>query len=133
MNPLLLGSVFELGKSLIERLFPDPQKKAEAELELLKLTQSGDLQKVMAQLQINANEAQHQSIWVAGWRPFIGWISGVGFAYAAVFNYVLTWVASIKGWPAPPVIDTELLLIVLGGILGLGTLRTYEKKNGVTK
>jgi hypothetical protein len=133
MNPLLLGSVFELGKSVIDRLFPDPQKKAEAELELLQLTQSGGLQKVMAQLEINAKEAQHQSIWVAGWRPFIGWISGLGFAYAAVVNYVLAWVSSIQGWPAPPTIDNELLLIVLGGILGLGSLRTYEKKNGITK
>ena len=133
MNPLLLGSVFELGKTLIDRLMPDPQKKAEAELELLKLTQSGDLQQVIAQLQINAEEAKHTSIFVAGWRPFSGWIGGIGFAYAAIIHYVLTWIASIKGWPSPPTIDTEILLYVLGGMLGLGGLRSWEKKQGVTK
>lgn len=127
MNPLLLGSVFELGKTIIDRLFPDPEKKAAAELELLKLTQSGDLQKVIGQLQINAEEAKHQSIFVAGWRPFAGWIGGLGFAYASIVHYVLVWVATLQGWPAPPAVDIEILLYVLGGMLGLGTLRTYEK------
>jgi len=133
MSPILLGSVFELGRTLIDRWMPDPQKKAEAEMELFKMAQAGDLQKVMGQLVVNAKEAQHQSIWVAGWRPFVGWVSGLGFAYAAIFNYVFAWIAAIKGWPAPPAVDTDILLFVLGGMLGLGTLRTYEKKNGVTK
>ena len=133
MNPLLLGPIFELGKQLIDRWMPDPQKKAEAEMELFKMAQAGDLQKVLGQLQVNASEAQHQSVWVAGWRPFVGWVSGVGFAYAAIFHYVIAWVASIQGWPAPPPVDTDILLFVLGGMLGLGTLRTYEKKMGVTK
>jgi len=133
MNPLLLGPIFELGKQLIDRWMPDPQKKAEAEMELFKMAQAGDLQKVLGQLQVNASEAQHQSVWVAGWRPFVGWVSGVGFAYAAILHYIMGWVASIKGWPAPPPVDTDILLFVLGGMLGLGTLRTYEKKMGVTK
>jgi hypothetical protein len=133
MNPLLLGSVFQLGKTMIDRVFPDPQKKAEAELELLRLTQEGDLKTVMAQLEINAREAQHQSVWVAGWRPFVGWVSGAGFAYAAIGHYILSWVSSIYGWPVPPAVDTDILLFVLGGMLGIGTLRTYEKKHGVTK
>lgn len=133
MNPLLLGSVFQLGSQLIDRLFPDPQKKAEAELELLKLTQSGDLQVVIAQLQINAKEAEHQSIWVAGWRPFFGWVGGTAFAYVGIFMPVFSWIALIKGWPAAPEIDTEFLWVVISGLLGLGGLRTYEKKNKVVK
>lgn len=133
MNPLLVGPLFELGRQLIDRWMPDPQKKAEAEMELFKMAQAGDLQKVIGQLEINAKEAQHQSIWVAGWRPFAGWVGGAGFAYAAVFQYLLGYVAAINEWPAPPQVDTEILLYVLGGMLGLGTLRTYEKKNGVTK
>lgn len=133
MNPLVLGPIFELGKTLIDRWFPDPQKKAEAELELFKLTQAGDLQKVIGQLEINAKEAQHASILVSGWRPFAGWVGGFGLAYASIFHYVLVWVSSIYGWPLPPQIDTEILLYVLGGMLGLGTLRTYEKKSGVAK
>lgn len=133
MNPLLLGPIFELGKTLIDRWLPDPQKKAEAEMELFKMAQAGDLQKVIGQLEINAKEATHQSIFVAGWRPFAGWVGGVGLAYAAVGHYVLSWLSTIHGWPMPPQVDTEILLYVLGGMLGLGTLRTYEKKVGVTK
>jgi len=72
MNPLLLGPLFDLGKGIIDRLFPDPAKKAEAELELLKMTQSGDLQVILAQLAINAKEAESASVFVAGWRSFVG-------------------------------------------------------------
>ena len=133
MNPLLVGPLFELGKSLIDRWMPDPQKKAEAEMELFKMAQAGDLQKVIGQLQVNMEEAKHQSMFVAGWRPFAGWVGGIGLFYASVGYYVLSWVALLHGWPAPPVVDTEILLYVLGGMLGLGTLRTYEKKVGVTK
>lgn len=133
MNPLLLGSVFQLGSQLIDRLFPDPQKKAEAELELLKLTQSGDLQVVLAQLQINAKEAEHQSIFVAGWRPYFGWVGGTSFAYVGLIKPILAWVSVLKGWPEPPEVDTEFLWVVISGLLGLGGLRTYEKKKGVAK
>lgn len=133
MNPLFIGPLFEFGKTIIDRLIPDPAKKAEAELELFKLAQAGDLQKVIGQLEINAKEAQSTSIFVAGWRPFAGWVSGIGLAYAAIGHYVLTYLSGIYHWPLPPAIDTEILLYVLGGMLGLGTLRSYDKKIGVTK
>lgn len=133
MNPLIVGPLFELGRTLIDRWMPDPQKKAEAELELFKMAQDGDLKKVIGQLEINAREAQHASIFVAGWRPFSGWVGGIGLAYASVGHYVLVWLSGIYGFPPPPQIDTEILLYVLGGMLGLGTLRTYEKKQGVSK
>lgn len=133
MNPLFVGPLFELGKTLIDRWMPDPQKKAEAELELFKMAQAGDLQKVIGQLEINAKEAQHQSIFVAGWRPFAGWVGGVGLAYASIGHYILVWLSGIYGFMSPPQVDTEILMYVLGGILGLGTLRTYEKKAGATK
>ena len=133
MNPLAIGSIFELGGKIIDRLFPDPQKKAEAELELLKLTQSGDLQQVLAQLEINAKEATNPSIWVSGWRPYFGWVGGTAFLYVGLLKPLLTWLATIKGWPVPPDIDTEFLWVVVSGLLGIGGLRTYEKKSGVTK
>ena len=131
MNPLLLGPLFELGKGIIDRLFPDPAKKAEAELELLKMTQAGDLQVILAQLQINAKEAQHPSIFVAGGRPFIMWVCGIGFMYATLLQPLFTWLSSIKGWPAPPQIDTDVLMYALGGLLGLGGFRSVEKIKGV--
>ena len=131
MNPLLLRPLFEIGGKIIDRLFPDPTEKARAELELLKMTQAGDLQQVVAQLEINAREAQHPSIFVAGWRPGAGWAGVVGLFYAAVGQPLLSWLASAKGWPAPPPVDTDLLLYVLGGMLGLGGLRSFEKVKNV--
>lgn len=133
MNPLIFGPLLEFAQNLIGRWFPDPEKKAAAELELFKLAQAGDLQKVMGQLEINAKEAQSSSIFVAGWRPFSGWIGGVGLLYASVGQPLLVWYATMHSLPPPPAIDSDTLMYVLGGMLGLGTLRTYEKKVGVTK
>jgi hypothetical protein len=131
MSPLLLGPVFELGGKIIDRLFPDPAQKAAAELELLKLTQSGDLQTVLAQLEINAKEAQSGSVFVSGARPFIMWICGLGLAYATLMQPALVWLSTIKGWPVPPDVNTDVLMYVLGGLLGLGGLRSMEKVKGV--
>ncbi len=133
MNPLLIGPVFELGGKIIDRLFPDPAAKAAAELELLKLTQAGDLQTVLSQLEINAKEAAHPSVFVAGWRPFVGWSCGVGLVYATVGHNLLAWLAQAYGWPAPPAVDADLLIYTLGGLLGIGGLRTLEKVKGVAK
>lgn len=133
MNPLLLGPLFELGKGIIDRIFPDPAQKAAAELELMKMTQDGDLKQIIGQLEINAKEAQHASIFVAGWRPFFGWAGGVGFVYATIGQPVLAWIGVIKGWPAPPDINIDLLWVVVTGMLGLGTLRSVEKSKGLTK
>jgi Holin of 3TMs, for gene-transfer release len=133
MTPLLAVPLLELGGKIIDRLFPDPQKKAEAELELLKLTQDGSLKTVLAQLEVNAREAAHPSLFVAGWRPFVGWGCGAGMLYATVGHNLLGWLAVIMGWPVPPVVNADLLIYVLGGMLGIGGLRTVEKIKGATK
>jgi hypothetical protein len=133
MNPLILGPLLEMGSSLISRLFPDPEQKAKAELEFLKMTQEGDLKQILAQLEINAKEAAHPSMFVAGWRPGAGWAGVAGLVYASIGQPLLTWLATAKGWPEPPPVDADLLLYVLGGMLGLGGLRTIEKSKGVTK
>lgn len=131
MNPLLLGPLFELGKGIIDRLFPDPAAKAAAEMELLKMTQDGDLKQIMGQLEINAREAQHPSLFVSGGRPLFLWIGGVGFGYATIIQPILSWVALLKQWPVPPAVDNDLLWVVITGLLGLGTLRSVEKTKGV--
>ena len=131
MNPLLLGPLFELGKGIIDRLFPDPAAKAAAELELLKMSQAGDLQVILAQLAINAKEAESSSVFVAGWRPFVGWTCGIGLAYATIIHNLLEWLAVVRAWPLPPAVDTDTLLYVLGAMLGIGGLRTLEKVKGV--
>lgn len=133
MNPLLLAPLLEFGKDLIGRVLPDKEEARKAEAEFLKQAMDGELKQVIAQLQINATEAAHPSIWVAGWRPFFGWVGGAGFLYAVVGQPMLAWLAAVKGWPVPPTLDTDLLLTVAGGMLGIGGLRTYEKRAGVTK
>jgi hypothetical protein len=130
MNPLLLGPVLEIGKRLIDNFFPDPAQKAKAEMDMLVLLQTQDLQKVIGQLEINAAEAASPDPFTSRWRPFVGWCCGFGFLWAAIGQPVFIYVAAIKGWPAPPAIDTEVLLYVLGGMLGLGTLRSVEKVKG---
>lgn len=133
MNPLLLAPLLDFGKDIINRFFPDKEEARKAEAEFLKLAMDGELKQVIAQLQINATEAAHPSIWVAGWRPFYGWVGGAGFGYAVLGQPLLSWLAAVKGWPIPPVLDTDLLLVVAGGMLGIGGLRTYEKRAGVSK
>jgi hypothetical protein len=130
MNPLIIAPILEIGKSILDRLFPDPVLKAKAEMEMMVLLQTQDLQKVMGQLEINAKEAANPSIWVSGWRPAAGWSSVAGLTYATIVHPLLSWMSVVKGWPAPPEIDTETLLYVLGGMLGLGTLRTVERVKG---
>lgn len=133
MNPLLIAPIFELGKGLIERWFPDPAKKAEAEAQFMLMMQEQDFRKVLGQLEVNAKEAASPHLFVAGWRPFVGWCCGLGFLWATIGQPLVAWVAVARGWPPPPAIDTEVLLYVLGGMLGLGTLRSFEKTKGATK
>jgi hypothetical protein len=134
MNPLLIGPVLELGKSLLDRFGPeDKAKKRLMEAEFLRMAAEGELKQVIAQLEINAKEAAHPSVWVAGWRPFFGWVGGVGFLYVVLLKPLLSWLASIQGWPTPPDVDSDVLMIVVTGLLGIGGLRTFEKTKGATK
>lgn len=131
MNPLLLGPVFEIGKTLLDRFVPDPEKKAQAELELVKMAADGELKQIIAQLEINAREAAHPNVFVSGGRPLFMWIGGFGFGYATIIQPILTWVARVKGWPEPPDVNTDLLWVVITGLLGIGGLRSVEKVKGV--
>jgi hypothetical protein len=133
MNPLILGSIFEVGKTLLDRLVPDPEAKRAAEMEMIRMAADGELKQVAAQLEINAREAQHASIFVAGWRPAFGWCGAIGFLYATIGQPVLAWVGAIRGWPAPPELNLDLLWVVVTGLLGIGGLRTVEKIKAVTK
>ncbi len=133
MNPLLLGPIFEIGKTLLDKFVPDPQAKAAAEMELVKMAADGELKQIIAQLEINAKEAAHPSLFVAGWRPFFGWAGGVGFVYATLGQPLLAWLSAVRGWPAPPTINIDLLWVVITGLLGIGGLRTFEKSKGATK
>lgn len=134
MNPLILGPILEIGKTLIDKFGPeDTTEKQKAQADLIRMAAEGDLKQVIAQLEINAKEAAHPSVFVSGWRPFFGWIGGIGFLYAVVAQPILSWIAVSKGLPAAPELDADLLMIVVTGLLGIGGLRTYEKRKGVAK
>ena len=138
MNPLLLSGLFDLGKGLIDRLFPDPAAKAAAQLELLKMQQAGDLAQLaadtdLAKLQIQTNIAEAAGNWfTAGWRPCIGWVCGAGLAYAALIEPFARFIAKVGfGYTGDfPVIDTTLTMQILMGMLGLGAMRSVEKVKG---
>lgn len=140
MIPGLLDGLFGFGTAIIERVWPDPTEQAKAKLELMKLQQSGELAKIAGQLEINKVEAQHSSIFVAGWRPFVGWVCGAAFAYTFVLQPVLVFAAQVVStYSGAPVFDVALLPVLdwgilsscLFGMLGIGAMRSYDKKNGV--
>jgi hypothetical protein len=133
MNPLFLGPILEVGKTLLDRFVPDPAKKAEAEMEMVRMMADGELKQVVGQLEINARQAAHPSLFVAGGRPLFMWIGGFGFGYSVIVQPVLAWVSAIKGWPVPPDVNVDLLWVVVTGLLGIGGLRSVEKVKGVTK
>lgn len=148
MTPLvgiLAGPLLDLGKDLIDRLWPDKvaqeKERAAAELELLRLTQSermadkaNEVAIALAQIKVNEKEAENPNVFVSGWRPFIGWTCGAAFLYAFLLGPMITSIAAANGYTVPlPPIDMDNMVYVLGGMLGLGGLRSLEKVKGVTK
>lgn len=134
-----LSALFDLGKSAIDKIWPDPVKRAEEVRKLEEMRQRGDLaglnaqvQLLTGQLEINKTEAAHKSIFVAGWRPFVGWVCGFALAYAAILEPLMRFGATMYGYTGDfPVIDTSITMQVLLGMLGLGAMRTREKEKGV--
>ena len=130
MDPI--SALLNIGNTLITKLFPDPAQAAQAQLELLKLQQNGDLATMVAQTDINKVEAASSSMFVAGWRPFVGWVGGFGLAYAAILEPILRLIATLNGYTGEfPVIDTTITMQILFGLLGLGAMRSYDKMKGV--
>lgn len=135
MNPLILGPLLEMGEKLLDRVIPDNEEKRKAEAELIKMAAEGDLKVILSQLEINAREAAHPSVFVAGWRPAFGWVGAAAFAYSTILQPLFTWLgANTLQWTSPaPTIESELLWVVVTGLLGIGGLRTFEKQKQVTK
>ena len=136
-----MTAALDLGGKLIDRLIPDPTQKASAALALLQLQQTGELAAMTAdtdlakgQLATNAAEATSKSTFTSGWRPFVGWVCGSGLAIQFIASPLLTWGSGVAGHPMTlPTLDMGTLLTLLMGMLGLGSMRTVEKLNGVAK
>lgn len=123
-----IGSVAELAKSVIEKIWPNKTEQEKAELQAAMVI-------VQGQLEVNKAEASNPSIFVAGWRPFIGWVCGMACAWnwigLPVAKAGLVLFASIKLDLAPA--DLTEMLPVLMGMLGLGALRSYDKAKGTAR
>ena len=130
MDPIT--AVLDIGSKVIDRLWPDPVQRDAAKLELFKLQQSGELAQMTGQMEINKEEAKSASVFVSGWRPFIGWVCGVGCAWNWVGLPVAKMLLALYGHPLSlsPADLSEMMPLLLG-MLGIGGLRTLEKINGV--
>jgi len=127
-----VSALLDIGGKVIGSSDLDPAQAASAKLELIKLQQSGELSAMAGQLEINKIEAGSSSVFVAGWRPFAGWVCGIGLAYVSIIEPVARLVATIVGYTGDfPAIDTTLTMQVLLGMLGMGGLRTLDKIKGV--
>ena len=134
-----LTAILDIGKVAIERIWPDPDKRAIELRKLEELKQQGkvkelefQVQLMVGQMQINQKEAESKSLFVAGWRPFCGWCGGLGLAYATIIEPIARFIAKINGYTGEfPVLDTTLTMQILMGMLGLGIMRSFDKKNKV--
>ena len=131
----MIEQLLSAGLSIIDKIIPDPAQKAEAQLKLLQLQQSGELKQLEAevslaqgQIKVNEVEAGSDSLFKSGWRPFVGWTCGLGFFAKFIGGPFLFVFAQFFGISIilPP-IDLSEMLPLLIGMLGLGAYRTYEK------
>lgn len=118
---------------LVKRFFPDKteaEQRAAAE-RMAEASQYFELMK--GQQEINKVEAANSSVFVAGWRPFIGWVCGSAFAYGYLLQPFLLFIMAAIGHPLYnlPELNMSEMIPILGGMLGLGWMRTQEKIKGV--
>lgn len=144
-----LLAIAPLVSKALDLIFPDPKVAMEHKLAVLRLEQEGafkqfdaDLQRDLAQIAVNQEEAKSDSLLKSGWRPMVGWTCVAGLAYEFLFRTIFGWalklIAFFDGYsavelatfPMPPSLDMGTLITLLGGLLGIGTLRTFEKVKG---
>ena len=135
MIQALLPSILPALTNIVSRFLPgDKEARAKAEREIENQL-ANHLAKIdIAQLEINKTEAAHRSIFVAGWRPFIGWSCGISLCWTYVCVPILQFILVQTGNVIElPSLDMSQMMPVLMGMLGLGGLRTFEKFKGVSK
>ena len=131
----LLTTLIEPATKLLDKVIEDKDQKAKLAHELATMADRLAHEQQLAQIAVNKEEAASGSIFKGGWRPFIGWVCGIAFFYHFVLNPIILFVIAIIGIEIPslPEFQMNTLLTVLGGMLGIGSLRTYEKQKGLTK
>jgi hypothetical protein len=133
MIPVVTALLPALG-TLVDRLIPDKAaaERAKAEMEQQLVTAAN--QAALAQVEVNKIEAGHSSVFVAGWRPSIGWVCAAGLAWAFVLAPIASWALVVLGVKAElPAIQFDHLFELVLAMLGIGGLRTFEKLRGVAR
>ena len=130
MIPVL--SILEIGAKLLDKVIPDKDAREKAQAELIKAAQDQDFQLALAQIRVNEEEAKSDSLFKSGWRPSIGWTCSVAFILHFVAFPIINFVIVGLGYKEVVIsFDMTTLMTVLGGLLGIGGLRTYEKIKGI--
>ena len=135
MSLLGVGAVIEAVGKVAGDLITTEKEKRELDLREKEIDQKTDL----AQIEVNKVEAASASVFVAGWRPAIGWIGAAAMAYQFLMYPMMLWGWTYlqgTGWipkelTAPPVLDADQLWVILSGILGIAGMRSFEKTKGV--
>ena len=130
----IIGALAGPLMGLIDDLFTSDEEREAAKLKLLQMEQNGEL----AQIAVNMQEAKSENVFISGWRPAVGWTCTAAFAYAFVLQPFAAFIALVSGMDpalleALPDLDIGSMMPVLLGMLGLGAMRSYEKKSGTNK
>ena len=123
----ILSSLIEPATKLLDKVIEDKDQKNALAHEIATMAERHAQELAKGQLDVNKVEAAHKSLFVAGWRPAIGWVCALGLFYNSI-------VVNILGiWVDVPEVDTTLLVPVMMGMLGIGAMRTVEKVKGVSR
>lgn len=131
----LFSSLIGPASEILDKVIPDQDLKRKLSHELATMADKHAQEALLAQLEINKAEAASGSLFKGGWRPAVGWICAISFGYHFILKDLIIFGAAFAGIELPelPEFDMGTLLTVLGGMLGIGGLRTYEKQKGLTR
>ena len=120
---------------ILDKVIEDKDQKAKLAHELATMADKLSHEQRLAQIEVNKAEASSGSLFKGGWRPCGGWVCAIAFFYHFVGQPVIVFGLTLIGMEIPslPEFDMSTLLTVLGGMLGIGGLRSYEKQKGLTK
>lgn len=130
----MINAILPIIGSVLDKVIPDNNAKAKAKADIEKALIDNASKINLAQAETNKIEASHRSVWVAGWRPFLGWVAGFGFAWVFVLAPMAQWVCALLGIHVElPVLHTDVMMELTIALLGLSGLRSWEKSKGLTK